>query len=97
LAVKKDGHPLVNTFVDENDEVFLIGKKDGQLHPIKKQSELCSRDSSHKDVSCSSCHAQWAPRCIGCHNSFDKNNKNAYDLLDKKYVEGGWVEHVYEF
>jgi len=97
LAVKKDGHPLVNTFVDENDEVFLIGKKDGQLHPIKKQSELCSRDSSHKDVSCSSCHSQWAPRCIGCHNSFEKKNKNAYDLLDKKYVEGGWVEHVYEF
>ncbi len=97
LKVAKDNHPLVNTFVDENDDVFLIGKKDGKLHPIKKQSDICSRDSSHKNVSCSSCHAQWAPRCIGCHNSFDKNNKQGFDLLDKKYVEGSWVEHVYEF
>jgi len=97
LAVKKDGHPLVNTFVDDNGEVFLIGKKDGVLHPIKKQSDVCSRDNAHQSVSCSTCHAQWSPRCIGCHNSFEKNSKTAYDLLDKKYVEGRWVEHVYEF
>ncbi len=97
LAVEKDGHPLVNTFVDENDNAFLIGKGDGEIHPIKKQSEICSRDMAHRSVSCSACHAQWAPRCIGCHNSFDENNKNGYDLLDKKYKKGRWVEHVYEF
>ncbi|MDH3321920.1 MAG: hypothetical protein OEM04_02965, partial [Flavobacteriaceae bacterium] len=97
LAVKKDGHPLVNTFVDENDKAFLIGKKDGKLHPINKQGSTCSRDHAHKNVSCSTCHAQWAPRCIGCHNSFEKNSKTAYDLLDKQYVGESWVEHVYEF
>jgi hypothetical protein len=97
LTVKKDGHPLVNTYINENDEVFLIGKKDGKIHPIKKQSDVCARDIAHESLSCSTCHAQWAPRCIGCHNSFDKNNKNGYDLLDKKYKTGRWVEHVYEF
>ncbi|MEN8187103.1 MAG: hypothetical protein ABFR05_08250 [Bacteroidota bacterium] len=97
LAVKKDGHPLVNTFVDENGDVFLIGKKDGKLHPIQKQSEVCSRDSAHKNVSCSTCHAQWSPRCIGCHNEFGKDDKNGYDLLEKKYVTGQWREHVFEF
>lgn len=97
ISVKDGGHPLVNTFVDENDAVFLIGKKDGKIHPIKKQSEVCSKDNAHKSVSCSTCHAQWAPRCIGCHNTFEKNSKNAYDLLDKKYVNGSWIEHVYEF
>jgi len=97
LAVKKDGHPLVNTFVDENDAVFLIGKKDGKLHEIKKQSEICSRDNAHKNISCSSCHAQWVPKCIGCHNSFDKNDKKGYDLLDKKEVVGQWIEYVSEF
>ncbi len=92
LIAKKDGHPLVNTFVDESDRVYLIGKKDGKLHEIKKQGEICSRDNAHNNVSCSSCHAQWAPRCIGCHNSFDKNDKSGYDLLDKKVVIGQWVE-----
>ncbi|MEN8123777.1 MAG: hypothetical protein ABFR32_01505 [Bacteroidota bacterium] len=97
LAVQKDGHPLVNTFVDDNDDVFLIGKGDGKLHPIKKQSDVCSRDNAHKDMSCSACHAQWAPRCIGCHNTFAKDDKNGYDLLAKKMVVGQWIEHVSEF
>ena len=97
LVVEKDKHPLVNTYVDENEQVFLIGKKDGELHPVKKQSEVCSRDKAHKNVSCSACHAQWAPKCIGCHNSFDKNDKSGYDLLDKKSVTGQWIEHVFEF
>lgn len=97
LITKKDKHPLVNTFVDENELVFLIGKKDGELHPIKKQSEVCSRDIAHKNVSCSACHAQWAPKCIGCHVSFDKNDTKGYDLLDKKKVIGQWIEYISEF
>jgi len=97
LIAKEDGHPLVNTYVNENNEVYLIGKKDGSLHEIKKQSEVCSRDGAHKNVSCSTCHAQWAPKCIGCHNSFDKNDITGYDLLDKKMVKGQWIEHVFEF
>lgn len=97
LAVKEDGHPLVNTFVNENDEAFLIGKKDGEIHPLKKQGEVCSKDIAHTTVSCSACHAQWAPRCIGCHNTFESKSEQAYDLLDKKVVSGSWVEHVYEF
>ncbi len=97
LAVKKDGHPLVNTFVDENDEAFLIGKGDGKLHPIHKQSDICSRDSAHKNISCSACHAQWTPRCIGCHNTYSKDDKNGYDLLVKKMVVGQWIEYISEF
>jgi len=97
LAVKKDGHPLVNTFVDENNAVYLIGKGDKKLHPVKKQSDICSRDHAHKNVSCSTCHAQWSPRCIGCHNEFDKNDKGGYDLLDKKNVVGQWRENIFEF
>lgn len=97
LAVKKDGHPLVNTFADDNGDIFLIGKGDQKLHPVKKQSEVCARDQAHEDLACSSCHSQWAPRCIGCHNAFEKNAKNAYDLLDKKMVKDHWVEYVSEF
>ena len=96
LKVNEDGHPLVNTYVDENDMVILIGKKNGQLFEIKKQGSTCSRDSAHKNVSCASCHSNWAPRCIGCHNSFDKDEVG-YDLLDKKAVKGQWIEYVSEF
>ncbi|MDG1729707.1 MAG: hypothetical protein P8K68_10180 [Algibacter sp.] len=97
IAVEKDGHPLVNTFVDSTGNAFLIGKKDGELHELKPQSSVCSRDHAHKDVSCSACHSSWTSRCIGCHNQYDGQEPNAYDLLDKKYVKGEWKEYVAEF
>ncbi|MFK5879336.1 MAG: hypothetical protein QM478_07550 [Flavobacteriaceae bacterium] len=97
LVVEKDGHPLVNTFVDSLGNAFLIGKKDGTLFELKPQSDVCSRDNAHKNVACSTCHSSWTNRCIGCHNEFDKNETNAFDLLDKKYVKGQWKEYVAEF
>ena len=97
IAVEKDGHPLVNTFVDSIGNAFLIGKKDGKLHELKPQSDVCSRDHAHKDMECSTCHSSWTTKCIGCHNQFDENETRAYDLLDKRYVKGQWKEYVAEF
>ncbi|WP_456377667.1 hypothetical protein [Lutibacter sp.] len=97
IAVKKSNHPLVNTFIDSLGNAFLIGKKDGALHPLNPQSEICSRDNAHKNVSCATCHSSWTSRCIGCHNEFDKDEPRAFDLLDKKYGVGQWKEHVAEF
>jgi len=97
IVVKKDGHPLVNTYVDSLGSAFLISKKDGSLHNLNPQSEFCSRDNAHKDVSCATCHSSWTPRCIGCHNDFNKEEPRAFDLLDKKYVKGQWKEYVAEF
>ncbi|MFI1773352.1 hypothetical protein [Thalassobellus citreus] len=97
LVAKKDNHPLVNTYVDTLGDAFLIGKKDGKLHALKPQGDVCSRDNAHKNVSCASCHSSWTPRCIGCHQEFDKEEPKAFDLLDKKYVKGQWKEYVAEF
>lgn len=97
IAVEKSGHPLVNTYVDTEGNAFLIGKKDGKLHPLNPQSEVCSRDNAHQNVSCASCHSSWTSRCIGCHNEFDKDELRAFDLLDKKYGKGQWKEFVAEF
>ena len=97
IAVEKDGHPLVNTFVDSIGQAFLIGKKDGNLHELKPQSSICSRDEAHKDMACSTCHSSWTTKCIGCHNQFDKNETRAFDLLDRRYVKGQWKEYVAEF
>ena len=97
ITVETDKHPLVNTFVDSSGKAFLIGKKDGKIHELKPQSEVCSRDNAHKNVSCATCHSSWTSRCIGCHNEFDKDEPRAFDLLDKKYGKGQWKEHVAEF
>ena len=97
IVVEKDKHPLVNTFVDSVGNAFLIGKKDGVLHPLNRQPEICSRDNAHQNVSCATCHSSWTSRCIGCHNEFDENEPRAFDLLDKKYGKGQWKEHVAEF
>ena len=97
ITVKKDKHPLVNTFVNSTGKAFLIGKKDGKIHELKPQSEVCSRDNAHKNVSCATCHSSWTSRCIGCHNEFDKDEPRAFDLLDKKFGKGQWKEHVAEF
>ncbi|WP_397445775.1 hypothetical protein [Polaribacter sp. R77954] len=97
IAVKKSGHPLVNTYVDSLGDAYLIGKKDGKLHSLQPQGEVCARDNAHKNVSCASCHSSWTPRCIGCHNQFDKDEPNAFDLLDKTFTKGQWKEYVAEF
>jgi hypothetical protein len=97
IAVKKSNHPLVNTFVDSLGDAFLIGKRDGKIHKLTPQSEICASDQAHKNVSCATCHSSWTSRCIGCHNQYDKNETRAFDLLDKKFVKGQWKEHVAEF
>lgn len=97
LAVKKDGHPLVNTYLDEAGNVFLIGKKDGEIHRINPQGEACLKDKVHDNVSCSSCHAAWTSRCIGCHNQYDANEPQAFDLLEREYGVGQWKEYVSDF
>ncbi|MFD1315820.1 hypothetical protein [Namhaeicola litoreus] len=97
LKKRKGGEPLINTFLDDEKKAFLIGKENGKLFPINKQPSICANDLSHQNMSCSTCHAQWAPKCIGCHNSFDPNDPQGYDLLDKKFVKGQWIEHVFEF
>lgn len=97
LAVKKDGHPLVNTFLDESGEVHLIGKNDGKIHNINPQGAACLKDKAHENVSCSSCHSSWTSRCIGCHNQYDANEPRAFDLLDRTYGVGQWKEYVSDF
>ena len=97
LRKKKGGEPLIHTYLDNQNNGFLIGKESGKIFPLKKQPAICANDPSHENMSCSTCHAQWAPKCIGCHNSFDPNDPMGYDLLDKKFIKGQWIEHVFEF
>lgn len=98
IVVKsKSGQPLINTFLDNQNNAFMISKNNGKVHPLSKQSPVCQKDKVHSNLTCSSCHTSWASKCIGCHNQFDKNDKMGFDLLSQQYVTGQWVEYVHEF
>lgn len=96
LRTATDNIPLVNTYVLENDEAFLFGKKDRILHPLKSPVSACSREHGHRDLNCSSCHTSWAAQCISCHVEYNPTSVG-YDLLDKTYQKGTWIEYKGEF
>jgi hypothetical protein len=45
----------------------------------------------HERLTCSSCHAAWAPTCSTCHTSFDPNGKQ-WDFAKASERPGRWVE-----
>ena len=96
LTTAKDNTPILNGFVDSDKKAFLVSKQDRKTHPLLAPSSSCSREYGHQNLTCSSCHTQWAPQCIGCHVDYD-NKARGYDLLDKKYVQGSWIEYAGEF
>lgn len=96
LVTENDSIPLLNTFITSSGDPILIGKKDGKEHPLLAPSSSCTREFGHKDLLCSTCHTSWAPQCIGCHVDYDPDHKG-YDLLDKKYIKGSWIEYAGEF
>lgn len=96
LITQKDASPLLNTFVKEDNKAFMIGKSNGIEYPLNQPASVCTREFGHKDLTCSSCHSSWAPQCIGCHVDYDPD-ANGYDLLDKKYIKGSWIEYAGEF
>ncbi len=96
LKTRKSGIALINTFLDEQDQGWLMTKENGNTLPLRPPIKACQEGNSHNDLSCTACHTSWAPQCIGCHNSFDKD-MDGYDLLEGKPVRGSWVEYVGQY
>ena len=96
LITSESAYPLVNTYIDELNNAFLVGKQNGFTFPLKSPGETCTKGIAHDNLSCSACHTSWAPQCIGCHNAYDKEVEG-YDLLESKFKKGEWVEYVSEF
>ena len=80
---------LLNVVRDKGNN-YIITKNSGKKMLLSNQADDCSREA-HKDINCSTCHTNWAPQCISCHTSFDKNKKG-YDLLAKQATAGSWIE-----
>ncbi len=96
LKIEKSGLAMVNTFVDEAGNKWLISKNSGKLFPMIAPANDCSRGNAHNALTCDACHTAWAPQCIGCHNSYEKNSAG-YDLLNNKHITGTWVEYTGKF
>jgi hypothetical protein len=92
LVTGKYNHALINTSV-ESDSVYLISKNSRKRMGLKPPASICIRDSAHLNLACSSCHSSWAPSCIGCHNTFDPEEKG-FDLIRNKGKKGSWVEYA---
>lgn len=95
-ATKKDTTALLNVYLDERDNAFLIRKSDGKKFAMSSPSGSCNKDAGHQDISCSACHSAWAPQCIGCHSDFDRN-ASGYDLYKGEEMQGSWIEYASEF
>jgi len=92
IITHTDSIPLVNTGFNNDGSAFLIGKIDQRLHQITSISNRCQKDQVHQNLECNMCHTSWAPSCIGCHTSYDKNVK-----IKGKKERGKWYEEIGEF
>lgn len=93
VTTKNGNFPLLNVQNINIDSSYLKAKSDNKIHRLKKPAASCELKYGHSNLSCSSCHSTWAPQCIGCHNSFDKDSKG-FDLLARKEITGEWKEHI---
>lgn len=93
---KNNGNsPLYNVF-QEKDIIYVRGKNNDTTYKAPLIDPQCLRGQAHDNVSCQSCHSEWAPQCIGCHNTFE-SDELVYDWLTRERRKGRWVEHLGSF
>ncbi|HQR44862.1 MAG TPA: hypothetical protein PK598_02460, partial [Thermoanaerobaculia bacterium] len=91
LRVGRRGTPLWN--LRRSAEGWrLVRKLDGKVLPVKQTP----RDSNHslkghERLSCSACHAAWAPLCSSCHTAFDSTGRQ-WDFGIGRETDGAWRE-----
>jgi len=70
----------------------LVRKLDGKAVPVKRTPHDANHmRKGHERLSCSSCHAAWAPTCTTCHTAFD-SSKTQWDFASERESKGAWVE-----
>jgi hypothetical protein len=91
LVTARHGTPLWNIEV-RPDGYFLHRKVTGGVVPIP-QYEPSSHPNrlAHARLTCSACHAQWAPQCYGCHERYDPSG-HQWDQVAGQETPGRWDE-----
>ena len=96
LLTNSDSAAIINGYVDNDGQPKLVGKLSGQEFLLNEPSGSCTKEFGHNTLTCTSCHTTWAPQCIGCHVTYEEEAEG-YDLLDKKPMDGSWVEYAGSF
>ncbi len=92
FALSTNGTPLWNIELAGNGDARLH-RKDGQgvlrIPPYRAEDHPLAQQ--HARLDCSSCHANWAPQCYGCHLSYDESQPQ-FDHMLGKMTPGRWKE-----
>ncbi|MHC1706534.1 MAG: hypothetical protein AB9842_03310 [Bacteroidales bacterium] len=78
------------------DSLKFYRRTGGKALSLKSPASVCSQGKAHEQLHCSACHAAWAPRCMGCHTSFN-DNISGTDLLELSPTRGKWEEAMAGF
>jgi hypothetical protein len=93
LPLGKSGRLIWNSGINPSGDPVLYAKAGGREHPLNPPASICSKGKLHNDLSCQTCHTEWVPQCIGCHNEYDPKVAG-YDMVERQEQEGSWVEYV---
>jgi Cytochrome b/b6/petB len=86
-----------NVYLGTDGRPRLTLIESGQILEPRPAAAVCARAGSvHERLSCDSCHAIWAPQCVTCHTTFDRNAQG-WDYLAGRFVNGTWREEAGEF
>lgn len=102
LTTERFGTPLWNIEVQTNSEnqsesFYLHRKNENERIFIPQYSEASHALShDHQRLTCSACHAQWAPQCYGCHLSYS-DKKRQWDHTEKRGTRGRWRQKRWDF
>ncbi|MGD2118486.1 MAG: hypothetical protein PVG66_09015 [Chromatiales bacterium] len=91
----QNGTPLWHIEVRDG-QPLLHPKLGGQEIPIPQLAEQhIPLPGEHQRLNCDSCHATWAPLCLGCHMQYDKNRPQ-WDHQSQAVMPGHWREQRWD-
>jgi hypothetical protein len=96
LITAKSIIPLINTYVKNKNERYLITKSSNTKLQLNPPAIICVEGNAHKRLNCQSCHTEWVTHCVGCHTEYDPYLQG-FDLLDNKDIAGSWNEIPSDF
>lgn len=84
-----------NMFLDTHARPVLSPIETAGLLRPKPMAAACAT-TMHRRLDCTICHTAWAPQCISCHTSFNRNVQG-WDHLEGKFVDGSWQEEPADY
>jgi hypothetical protein len=86
------GTPIWNLRSGGAQGWILFRKSDGKPIPVKQTPRDRNHAlKGHERLSCSACHAAWAPLCTTCHTAFDPAGRQ-WDFSAAAETAGRWSE-----